>query len=43
MVTYVIDGRLEYIDNGGGRDTLEPGDMQYMDVGWVARHAEEVW
>ncbi|MBB5172524.1 pirin family protein [Texcoconibacillus texcoconensis] len=40
-ITYVIDGRLEHIDNGGGRDILEPGDMQYMNAGWSARHAEE--
>lgn len=40
-VTYVIDGRLEHIDNGGGRDILEPGDVQYMNAGWAARHAEE--
>ncbi len=37
----MIDGRLEHIDNGGGRDILEPGDMQYMNAGWSARHAEE--
>jgi quercetin 2,3-dioxygenase len=40
-ITYVIDGRLEHIDNGGGRDILEPGDVQYMNAGWAARHAEE--
>lgn len=40
-VTYVVDGRLEHIDNGGGRDILEPGDVQYMNAGWAARHAEE--
>jgi redox-sensitive bicupin YhaK (pirin superfamily) len=40
-VTYVIDGRLEHIDNAGGRDILEPGDVQYMNAGWAARHAEE--
>ncbi|MFB5661143.1 pirin family protein [Alteribacillus sp. HJP-4] len=40
-ITYVIDGRLEHIDNGGGRDILEPGDLQYMNAGWAARHAEE--
>lgn len=40
-VTYVIDGRLEHIDNGGGRDILEPGDVQYMNAGWAARHAED--
>lgn len=40
-VTYVVDGRLEHIDNAGGRETLEPGDVQYMNAGWAARHAEE--
>ncbi|UOQ42909.1 pirin family protein [Halobacillus salinarum] len=40
-VTYVMDGRLEHIDNSGGRDILEPGDMQYMNAGWAARHAED--
>ncbi|MEQ6378129.1 pirin-like C-terminal cupin domain-containing protein [Bacillaceae bacterium S4-13-58] len=40
-VTYVIDGRLEHVDNGGGRDILEPGDIQYMNAGKGARHAEE--
>ncbi|MFG6149257.1 pirin family protein [Halobacillus sp. B23F22_1] len=40
-VTYVIDGRLEHIDNAGGRDILEPGDVQYMNAGWAARHAED--
>ncbi|WP_370514426.1 pirin family protein [Alteribacillus sp. YIM 98480] len=40
-ITYVIDGRLEHIDNGGGRDILEPGDLQYMNAGSGARHAEE--
>lgn len=40
-VTYVVDGRLEHIDNAGGRDILEPGDVQYMNAGWAARHAED--
>ncbi len=40
-VTYVIDGRLEHIDNAGGHDILQPGDMQYMNAGWGAVHAEE--
>lgn len=40
-ITYVVDGRLEHIDNGGGRDILEPGDVQYMNAGWAARHGEE--
>ena len=40
-ITYVVDGRLEHIDNAGGRDILEPGDVQYMNAGWAARHAED--
>lgn len=40
-VTYVIDGRLEHIDNAGGHSILEPGDIQYMNAGWAARHGEE--
>ena len=40
-ITYVIDGRLEHIDNGGAREILEPGDVQYMNAGSGARHAEE--
>lgn len=40
-ITYVVDGRLEHIDNAGGRDILEPGDVQYMNAGWAARHGEE--
>ncbi|OCA87094.1 pirin family protein [Pseudobacillus wudalianchiensis] len=40
-VTYVIDGRLEHIDNKGGRGILGPGDVQYMNAGAGARHAEE--
>ncbi|TMW70957.1 pirin family protein [Alteribacter natronophilus] len=40
-LTYVIDGRVEHIDNGGGHGILEPGDVQYMNAGWYARHAEE--
>ncbi|WP_373420434.1 pirin family protein [Halobacillus sp. Marseille-P3879] len=40
-VTYVVDGRLEHIDNAGGRDILEPGDVQYMNAGRAARHAED--
>ncbi|MCD8511533.1 MAG: pirin family protein [Bacillus sp. (in: Bacteria)] len=40
-ITYVVDGRLEHIDNGGNRDILEPGDVQYMNAGWAARHGEE--
>ncbi|MDG5788955.1 pirin family protein [Evansella sp. AB-P1] len=40
-VTYVIDGRLEHIDNKGGQGILEAGDVQYMNAGSGARHAEE--
>jgi quercetin 2,3-dioxygenase len=40
-ITYVIDGRLEHIDNAGGHSILEAGDVQYMNAGWAARHAEE--
>ena len=40
-ITYVVDGRLEHIDNAGGRGILEPGDVQYMNAGKGARHAEE--
>ncbi|MBM6619539.1 pirin family protein [Bacillus suaedaesalsae] len=40
-ITYVVDGRLEHIDNAGGSDILETGDVQYMNAGWAARHAEE--
>ncbi|WP_328588709.1 MULTISPECIES: pirin family protein [Bacillaceae] len=40
-ITYVVDGRLEHVDNGGGRDVLEPGDVQYMNAGAGARHAEQ--
>ncbi|PYZ96421.1 hypothetical protein CR205_11910 [Alteribacter lacisalsi] len=40
-LTYVIDGRVEHTDNGGGHGILEPGDVQYMNAGWYARHAEE--
>lgn len=40
-ITYVIDGRLEHIDNHGGHSILEAGDIQYMNAGSGARHAEE--
>lgn len=40
-ITYVVDGRLEHIDNGGGYSVLNAGDVQYMNAGWAARHAEE--
>ncbi|PRO65466.1 pirin family protein [Alkalicoccus urumqiensis] len=40
-ITYVIDGRLEHTDNSGGHSVLDAGDMQYMNAGKGARHAEE--
>ncbi|MFT4417202.1 pirin family protein [Fredinandcohnia humi] len=40
-ITYVLDGRLEHIDNHGGHSILEAGDVQYMNAGSGARHAEE--
>lgn len=40
-ITYVIDGRLEHTDNKGGHGILETGDVQYMNAGSGARHAEE--
>ena len=40
-ITYVIDGRLEHTDNTGGHGILESGDVQYMNAGRGARHAEE--
>ncbi|MBL5769093.1 MULTISPECIES: pirin family protein [Heyndrickxia] len=42
-VTYVVDGRLEHIDNAGGYSLLNAGDVQYMNAGWAARHAEEAY
>lgn len=42
-ITYVIDGRLEHKDNAGGHSILESGDVQYMNAGWAARHAEEAY
>ncbi|MGM7680776.1 pirin family protein [Cytobacillus sp. Hm23] len=42
-VTYVVDGRLEHIDNAGGYSLLDAGDVQYMNAGWSARHAEEAF
>ncbi|MCG1021153.1 pirin family protein [Sutcliffiella horikoshii] len=40
-ITYVIDGRLEHTDNQGGHSVLHAGDVQYMNAGSGARHAEE--
>lgn len=42
-VTYVVDGRLEHIDNAGGYSILNAGDVQYMNAGWAARHAEQAY
>lgn len=42
-ITYVIDGRLEHIDNAGGYSVLDAGDVQYMNAGSGARHAEEAY
>jgi len=40
-ITYVLDGRLEHTDNQGGHSVLHAGDVQYMNAGSGARHAEE--
>ncbi|WP_088008656.1 pirin family protein [Indiicoccus explosivorum] len=40
-ITYVIDGRLEHSDNAGGYSVLDAGDVQYMNAGAGAIHAEE--
>ncbi|KKB34353.1 pirin family protein [Bacillus thermotolerans] len=42
-ITYVIDGRLEHVDNSGGYSILDAGDVQYMNAGRGARHAEEAF
>lgn len=42
-ITYVIDGRLEHVDNAGGYSVLDAGDVQYMNAGSGARHAEEAY
>ncbi len=42
-VTYVVDGRLEHIDNAGGYSIMDAGDVQYMNAGWAARHAEQAF
>ncbi|NJP37820.1 pirin family protein [Alkalicoccus luteus] len=42
-ITYVIDGRLEHSDNAGGYSILDAGDVQYMNAGGAARHAEEAY
>lgn len=39
-VTYVIEGSLEHDDNHGGKDTLEPGDAQWMTAGRGVIHKE---
>lgn len=40
-VTYVIDGRLEHVDNNAGEGILEPGDVQWMTAGKGIIHTEE--
>ncbi|WP_416825982.1 pirin family protein [Ectobacillus polymachus] len=39
-VTYVIEGSLEHDDNHGGKDTLHPGDAQWMTAGRGVIHKE---
>lgn len=40
-VTYVIDGRLEHVDNNAGEGVLEPGDVQWMTAGKGIIHTED--
>lgn len=40
-VTYVIDGKLEHIDNKAGEGVLEPGDVQWMTAGKGIIHTED--
>jgi redox-sensitive bicupin YhaK (pirin superfamily) len=40
-VTYVIEGKLEHLDNHGGKGLLQPGDVQWMTAGRGIIHAEE--
>lgn len=40
-ITYVIDGKLEHIDNHGGKGVLEPGDVQWMTAGKGIIHTED--
>lgn len=40
-VTYVIDGKLEHLDNKSGKGELLPGDVQWMTAGKGIIHSEE--
>ena len=40
-VTYVIDGKLEHLDNKSGAGLLEPGDVQWMTAGKGIIHTED--
>ncbi|MGG0670053.1 pirin family protein [Sporosarcina koreensis] len=40
-VTYVIDGKLEHVDNKAGEGVLEPGDVQWMTAGKGIIHTED--
>ncbi|MDT8446090.1 MAG: pirin family protein [bacterium] len=40
IVTYVIQGGLTHQDSMGHRETLGPGDMQYMSAGTGVTHSE---
>lgn len=40
-VTYVIDGKLEHVDNNAGEGVLEPGDVQWMTAGKGIIHTED--
>ena len=40
-VTYVIDGRLEHMDNKAGKGILETGDVQWMTAGKGIIHTED--
>ena len=40
-VTYVIDGKLEHMDNKAGEGVLKPGDVQWMTAGKGIIHSED--
>lgn len=40
-VTYVIDGKLEHVDNKAGEGVLVPGDVQWMTAGKGIIHTED--
>ncbi len=40
-ITYVIDGKLEHMDNKGNVSELFPGDVQWMTAGKGIIHSEE--